>query len=254
MVSSSFSVLSYIIQWGFPVFSSSEYLSQIYLLTITKFPKQPPKAIFPKLFIPGWAQILSWTPPPLPPPIKDSIDPEYEVHLIQSSALQEHSWKELQSSSLENGVLLPITLQWDCTRLDTTLSSCLQCALLNVVGIPTVRAKNLHGNFSEHQGPDRSEPSWDTCSHEEMRAWDWEFLGAWVPSWTEPNNDWRSYQNHLFNTLLHALDIFVYITNTSNSSTITKCINTIVFWLVKQFSSHSWWWKKDGKDTASYSK
>ena len=86
-----------------------------------------------------------------------------------------------------------------------------------------------------------------------MRAW--EFLRAWVPSWTEPNNDWRSYQNHLFNTLLHALDIFVYITNTSNtnSNTITKCIITIVFWLVKQFSSHSWWWKKDDKDTVSYS-
>ena len=100
-----------------------------------------------------------------------------------------------------------------------------------------------------------SEPSWDTCTHKEMRAWDWELLRTWVPSWTEPNNDWRSYQNHLFNTLLHALDIFVYITNsnTSNSSTITKCITTIVFWLVKQFSSHSWWWKKDGKDTVSYS-
>ena len=30
-------------------------------------------------------------------------------------------------------------------------------------------------------------------------------------------------------------------------------LTTIVFWLVKQFSSHSWWWKKDGKDTVSYS-
>ena len=66
-----FKVLSYIIQWGFPVFSSSEYLSQIYLLTITKFPKQPPNAIFPKLFIPGCAQILSLDPPPPPaPPLK----------------------------------------------------------------------------------------------------------------------------------------------------------------------------------------
>ena len=48
-------------------FSSSEYPRQIYLLTVTKFPnflKQPPNAIFPKLFMRGRAQISSLDPPP----------------------------------------------------------------------------------------------------------------------------------------------------------------------------------------------